>query len=1559
MRQLTRKRLTAWLLTLVMALSLLPAAALADEADDGLSPPAPQEDYGYVRLVFSEGEQLDLHHGEYITECSPTAEVFGNASEDFIIDGEYAALYYEGRLYHKAALDGVSINADAVFPAEDFALVPMGELAAQAPPLGAEQVALTVEGTNEGTTEGTTGGTNKQQETLPSPPPSPPPTLVRKAPRLAAATGGYVDLQLRTTAGTTSKKLYDRQFIKVGTYDATVGTDNDSHTVLNSNEYVAYYINGTLYLNGDMSRMLIDITNAQQRSDGTVLIQVENNVTLSEDNCFIRTGNGRKLWIDISTGKTLTLNADNRYWQTSSAIYAGNNDDVLITGGGELRINCKGNATSERNLTMRGIEARNVTISNATGVYINMTNDTDNTKSDKLCGITADKLTVQDGGYLKIEVTGRKLEKGESRENVAIKANRLVLRDSASVDIISHKNVISDVVLTGTGEVLKMDIDGGRFHITNEGNINRYADEANHRLNDHPFFNIYVENAGNGATVNLTGVGDEGFLIDSYSLVVGNWSSEWKPTNEPNWNWAIGKSPKTAFTPTLGSGVYQGNRRLGGEITNSTHKTYTWGSMEYLSPANGVWTVKYTDGQTYPDTAQNYDTTLNDTYVVAKEWDGKGRLPGSANITAPNDEKSTFIYWYDALHPEDGTWTARTWDYDITKDRLLVPVYGLMKNEPVLSELKTYNQYSYKELTFTTKDSFASACYIVKGLPKQGVGIETVADLKSGTKLFNSGQKLFADKNASHSSGSSARIPEGTYRLAYYTNSRWYFSEEFELKLPLAKPVVKPESEVLQSPGKVPVQIHAERGDVSYRYWDYSTNNWSTSWNSYTGTFDADVTVDRDTRIQIKLRQENTVWGTPWETTTEVRYGVCPSINPTVNYKDTALTNHSDYHYYGSIELTVDVPEGLELYYSTDGAPYVDHNGVLHGTKAENGKVIINGSQEPERYSFRFCKTFTADGQTYCGMCGEYTTFLFTKLDTLPAPEVTVRPKSGGEPLTPSGPNTYTIKEFVNVALAKPSGWPLNATMAYAYNSSTSPQNAVPYTVPFEVRGEKTISVFTRVPKAGGGYDYERENYTFKVDSSVKYVMLIVRNATAYDSNGKVLVTESNGVNTSVNVQVGARIKVVPNAPSGKIFKSWSANGIYDTPNDKFKEELFFTMPDLTSNMLVLVPEFADQSEAYITADTKVLLVMGQKMYNGNDVFMQGTVGDSVDLFINQSEGVDYHALRTISYQWWEGESVGTVDNALPTWATFDKSKTYAVKVTITANKGTKFADYAGVQFGTYGSFLKMKDVTRSSGGKSLTFTATPLREMNLTLPTLHEGDSLSKVQESFNTQLSPMGYEVEQLTWESGTPAIAGSAGTNYRINTLKLKLKQNCPLRDNKVVIDGTYCFHKSDSNGSLVVLDGSKKITVIVKSKGVSVSGTVKSYGDTGENVTVTLTPASGTPLTTTVTGNSATYSFATVPAGTYTLKVEKKGHAPFTKEITVGDSNVTEDVTIYLIGDVNKDGKIDANDMQRVYAHISGENKFSNLAQGDVNGDGKVDANDMQRIYAHISGENPLS
>ena len=109
-----------------------------------------------------------------------------------------------------------------------------------------------------------------------------------------------------------------------------------------------------------------------------------------------------------------------------------------------------------------------------------------------------------------------------------------------------------------------------------------------------------------------------------------------------------------------------------------------------------------------------------------------------------------------------------------------------------------------------------------------------------------------------------------------------------------------------------------------------------------------------------------------------------------------------------------------------------------------------------------------------------------------------------------------------------------------------------------------------------------------------------------------------------------------------------------------------------------------------------------------------------------------------------------------------------------------------------------------------------------------------------------------------------------------------------------------------------------------------------------------------------GGNATFTVQPktgLPAGTYTATVKVSGTGLTERSFDV--QFTVKGVTSSPIGDVNGDGTIDATDMQRIYAHISGENTFSNPAQGDVNGDGKVDATDMQRIYAHISGENPLS
>ena len=107
---------------------------------------------------------------------------------------------------------------------------------------------------------------------------------------------------------------------------------------------------------------------------------------------------------------------------------------------------------------------------------------------------------------------------------------------------------------------------------------------------------------------------------------------------------------------------------------------------------------------------------------------------------------------------------------------------------------------------------------------------------------------------------------------------------------------------------------------------------------------------------------------------------------------------------------------------------------------------------------------------------------------------------------------------------------------------------------------------------------------------------------------------------------------------------------------------------------------------------------------------------------------------------------------------------------------------------------------------------------------------------------------------------------------------------------------------------------------------------------------------------VFGNSAAYFFPTVPSGEYTLKVEKTGHAPFTKGITVGNSNVTENVTIYLIGDVNGDGAITADDLTALARHVAKISIITDtaaLARCDVTNDGSVTADDLTMLARYVA------
>ena len=146
------------------------------------------------------------------------------------------------------------------------------------------------------------------------------------------------------------------------------------------------------------------------------------------------------------------------------------------------------------------------------------------------------------------------------------------------------------------------------------------------------------------------------------------------------------------------------------------------------------------------------------------------------------------------------------------------------------------------------------------------------------------------------------------------------------------------------------------------------------------------------------------------------------------------------------------------------------------------------------------------------------------------------------------------------------------------------------------------------------------------------------------------------------------------------------------------------------------------------------------------------------------------------------------------------------------------------------------------------------------------------------------------------------------------------------------------------------------------GYGVSGNVESFNSDTDDVTIQLieSGASEVAYEAVVQGNTATYSIAGVAPGTYTMKVMKQNHVAREYTVTVGSSNVVQDVKICLLGDVTGDGKVNTKDWARLKAHVNETSNLTGyeLACGDVNGDSKVNIKDWARLKAHVNESNPL-
>lgn len=247
------------------------------------------------------------------------------------------------------------------------------------------------------------------------------------------------------------------------------------------------------------------------------------------------------------------------------------------------------------------------------------------------------------------------------------------------------------------------------------------------------------------------------------------------------------------------------------------------------------------------------------------------------------------------------------------------------------------------------------------------------------------------------------RLPGKTSRrgatgIAYDDDEtgRCYFSKPFTFNPPVAPPYIAPDSGISDTNNQVPetVTLTVERNKhIEYRVWNSSTNKWS-NLQTYTGPFPVDVSVSNDVRI------EAYAGSSAFGIKSEAYYAVRPTGAPTVKYGDTVLSEDSVPRYFsGAIELTVEAPEGYEIWYREDQTPAEGSNSAeVIGTRVKNGKAIITDSGNSGKVYFKLAKTFTVNGREYRKLSHNYAVVHLTKLIGLPTPEVTVTPKNGGAP---------------------------------------------------------------------------------------------------------------------------------------------------------------------------------------------------------------------------------------------------------------------------------------------------------------------------------------------------------------------------------------------------------------------------------------------------------------------------------------------------------------------------------------------------------------------------------
>ena len=554
--------------------------------------------------------------------------------------------------------------------------------------------------------------------------------------------------------------------------------------------------------------------------------------------------------------------------------------------------------------------------------------------------------------------------------------------------------------------------------------------------------------------------------------------------------------------------------------------------------------------------------------------------------------------------------------------------------------------------------------------------------------------------------------------------------------------------------------------------------------------------------------------------------------------------------------------------------------------------------------------------------------------------EVTFAPDGNyiqkGSTVTITDPITATVTKVNLDKWPINDEWPINAELVY----NTQPKTAAArffklYTgaVPIESAGVFRVGV--RVPDPQSSSDeysvIRKENFTIKLDPTNTQYTLTVVDGRACRPGGSEYSTNDTGSARTYSIRGNELVEIRADPPaSGKVFENWSLSNV--DVADRYNPTTTLTMP--THNNAWVTANI--NGNPLITGETK-LKMTPENGPLGALKFLTNTFGSR----------------RMLTYDWYNdiNQKLGPDDD-------FEAGRCYTAQVEVKPVEGAKFDISDNLSMGLNHA-SGTRDISFTRVSDQLLHAAIRLLFKPVLTMELHPGDALP-TKESLTKQL-PVGYTVTALTWAEGAEEVPGDA-TEMTLTELKISgAESRCQITGGAVVIDGT-AYTTSDSYFNTLTLTNVK---VPVKAKGVTVSGTVKSYnpnnattiqlyeaGHAGEEAykkyesTIDPTTDSGQ-----VTQN---FTFDTVAAGTYDLVVTKPGHLSYTvKNVEVGDTALDlttmegkpyQTITL-LAGDVNRDGKINLTDLSIFKNNFGKTGSAVTNRLADITGDGKINLLDL--------------